>query len=80
MRLKFREVRNPFTMSSKTGRPYHFEPGWKPKSCTNGAQAKALVYVDLQIEVHLGPIIKLADRFGIALAALELSVNLVVDG
>src|SRR6266403_235041 len=35
--------------------------------------------VDLEIDIYLLPIVELADRLGVALVAVELGVNLVVD-
>jgi hypothetical protein len=36
--------------------------------------------IDFQVDIHLGAVIKLAHRFGVALAAVILGVDLVVDG
>ena len=43
-----------------------------------GPEANA--WVDFQVEVDLRTVVKLADRFSVALAALVLGINLVVDG
>jgi len=43
------------------------------------ADATGLFRIDLQVDGHLLAIIELADRLAVALAALELSVHLVVD-
>ena len=50
------------------------------KVAGNGAAGQASTGIDLQVEVDLGTVVELADGFGIALTALELSVDLVVDG
>ena len=39
-----------------------------------------LAGVDFQVEIELGAIVKLADAFCIALFALVLSIDLVIDG
>src|SRR5436309_4547337 len=71
------EERNPVTLSSTSISTY-LEHEWTPKSCTVKMLRAALADRDLQIEIDLGPIVELADSFGIALLALVLGVYLVV--
>ncbi len=49
------------------------------RSWLSGASAcRALVLVDLEVDVNLGAIVKLANRAGIALVALILGVDLII--
>jgi hypothetical protein len=89
------DVKNcdPFTVSSPWILIY-IEPGKAPKSCMKryrvaggfpdwdpgheGPQRSA--NIDFQVEVDLRTVVELADRFGIALLAFVLRIDLVIGG
>src|SRR5439155_15539884 len=77
-----------FTVSSLV-KLFYVEPAGREKLRANGRMQPETLHatslrlftrVDFEDHVDLGAIIELADRFGIALLAVKLSVDLVVDG
>src|ERR1700678_4796149 len=65
----------------------YIEPKWWEKVARKGAHLRGVVSAtggsagaDAQVDVDLGAVVELADRFGIALVAVELGVDFVVHG
>ncbi len=50
------------------------------KACGRpGSLIERLLHINFQHNIHLLPVVELADRFGVAALALELGINFVVN-